>query len=329
MSRFGAIRRQLPSELPDNRYTAIPWLSRELFGEIFFMSLFTNVSGFFRVPRPKQKPRFVSFIELHVTHACNLTCESCSHYSNHGHRGSLELAQAESWMSAWSQRITLKEFNLVGGEPTMHPRLPEFVVLVRKHWPAAYIRIITNGFFLHRHLRLPSTLAADGNAGLALSIHHQDTAYVERLRPVFDLLANWQRDHGTTVETRQSHEGWTRRYLGFGDAMLPFEDGQPRQSWEVCPARYCKQLHDGKLWKCPPLAYLELQKSKYNLSPKWDPYLRYRPLDITCTDCELDDFLALEDEQACAMCSAEVRRFALPNPLRGRSSITASDGPHR
>src|ERR1700680_2164234 len=205
------------------------------------MSLFTDVSRFLRKSRRKTEPRPGPLLELHVTHACNLTCESCSHYSNHGHRGFLELAQAESWMRGWSERITAREFNLLGGEPTMHPRLSEFVVLVRKHWPAAHIHIITNGFFLHRHPDLPATLAADGNAALALSVHHHETAYLERLRPILDLLASWQRDHGTIVETMQSHQGWTRRYLGFGAAMLPFEDGRPRQSWEVCPARYCKQ----------------------------------------------------------------------------------------
>jgi hypothetical protein len=106
--------------------------------------------------------------------------------------------------------------------------------------------------------------------------------------------------------------------------MLPFEDGRPRQSWEICSARSCKQLHDGKLWKCPPLAYLKLQEAKYNLSPKWDPYLRYRPLDTTCTDRELDDFLTLEDESVCSMCSAEIRSFPLPNPLRSKAPKTAS-----
>ena len=30
-------------------------------------------------------------LELHVTHACNFTCEGCSHYSNHGHFGNISL----------------------------------------------------------------------------------------------------------------------------------------------------------------------------------------------------------------------------------------------
>jgi hypothetical protein len=147
--------------------------------------------------------------------------------------------------------------------------------------------------------------------------------YAERLRPIFDLLAGWQRDHGTVVHTWQSHEGWTRRYLGFGDEMLPFEDGRPRQSREVCPAKHCKQLHDGKIWKCAPLAYLGLQKAKFDLSGKWDPYLQYSPLDVTCTDRELDEFLTVEDEPACSMCSAERRPYQLPNPLRNEARASA------
>jgi molybdenum cofactor biosynthesis enzyme MoaA len=114
------------------------------------MSIFSGVSRVFRFRRPpKRKPRPVQRVELHVTHACNLTCESCSHYSNHAHRGNLGLEQADRWMGAWSDRITVDQFYILGGEPTIHPHLSKFVVLVRKHWPTAHIRIVTNGFFLY------------------------------------------------------------------------------------------------------------------------------------------------------------------------------------
>lgn len=264
----------------------------------------------------------VPLLELHVTHACNLTCESCSHYSDHGHRGNLDPAEADRWMAAWSGRLDVEHFNLLGGEPTIHPQLPEFIPLVRRHWPAARISIVTNGFFLHRHPGLPAALAAAGNADIWLSVHHGDAAYTERLRPSRELLAGWQRDHGIAVRIRPSHTQWTRRYRGFGADMLPFEDGRPRESWQICPARWCKQLHDGKIWKCGPLAYLGLQKAKYDLSEQWDPYLGYRPLDPACSGRELERFLALEDEPVCSMCSAEPRRFTLPNPMRNASGAS-------
>src|SRR5260221_8082020 len=40
------------------------------------------------------------FLEMHVAHACNLTCESCSHFSNQGHKGTLSVDDSVQWMSA-------------------------------------------------------------------------------------------------------------------------------------------------------------------------------------------------------------------------------------
>ncbi|WP_314955784.1 radical SAM protein [Bradyrhizobium cosmicum] len=280
----------------------------------FLAQIFRRLNG----PRsPPEKLRCINRLELHVTHACNLTCESCSHYSNHGHAGNLDLAAADRWMTGWSNRLEMEEFCLLGGEPTVHPLLADFVPLVRRHWPKTRIRIVTNGFLLRRHPELPIKMMAAGNCDIALSVHHDASSYRERLQPSMDLLDHWQSEYGTVVHTWLSHGVWTRRYTGSGVDMLPFEDGNPRRSWEICPARHCKQLHDGKIWKCAPLAYLGLQKAKYDISAKWNPYLNYAPLDPSATNGELDQFLAQEDESVCAMCSSEPRNFLLPNPLRG------------
>jgi hypothetical protein len=272
---------------------------------------------------PPLKRPVVWLLELHVTHACNLSCESCSHYSNHGHGGELSLAEAERWMLAWRDRIDVRQFNLLGGEPSIHPQLPEFIPLVRRHWPEAHVRVVTNGFFLFRHPGLPVALAAAGHADLCLSVHHGGEDYLRRLQPARDLLADWQRDHGIRVEIWESHAGWTARYRGRGAAMLPFEDGRPQDSWAICPAKWCKQLHDGKIWKCAPLAYLGMQKARYpQLSEQWDPYLRYVPLEANCSDEELRAFITRGVESACGMCPADRRPFTLPNPMRRSATQT-------
>jgi hypothetical protein len=67
-----------------------------------------------------------------------------------------------------------------------------------------------------------------------------------------------------------------------------------------------------------------MQQAKYDLSEKWAPYLGYQPLDPSCSDRELDQFLALEDEPACSMCSAEPRKFTLPNPMPNVRKASAS-----
>lgn len=270
----------------------------------------------------------INRLEMHVTHACNLACESCSHYSNHGHKGHLELTRADAWMTAWRSRITVGEFVLLGGEPTINPQLTQFIPLVRRHWPRAGILIVTNGFFLDRHPDLPRALADCGNARLAVSVHHDSSAYQQRIQPILALIDRWRSDHGIAVTVTQSHKFWTRRFLGFGDSMAPFEDRDPRGSWEICPARDCKQLFDGKLWKCAPIAYLNLQNQKFNLSEKWNSYTNYEPLESTCEDSELYEFITREEENICSMCSSKRREFELSDPmlspLRRDSSIYES-----
>ena len=245
-----------------------------------------HLSGLLRqvLRRPPPARRAVERLELHITHACNLTCDSCSHYSNHNHHGQLTLAEADRWMGLWSPRLAVSEFHLLGGEPTIHPDLPGFVTLARRHWPDAFIRIRTNGFFLHRHPGLPALLAADGRAALSVAVHHNSAEYREHLQPIFDLLGRWQRDFAVQIDVDQSFANWTQRYRGFGATMEPFEDAAPRASWEICPARLCKQLFEGRIHKCAPLAYLKMQKAKYDLSSKWDFYLGYQGLAPSCSD---------------------------------------------
>jgi len=160
---------------------------------------------------------------------------------------------------------------------------------------------------------------------LEISIHHSSPEYQEKIWPVRELVSRWERAYGTLGQYSESYRNWTRRYRGHGDAMEPFEDNRPRDSWLVCPAKWCKQLHEGRLWKCAPLAYLPMQALKYRMSEWWNQYLKYRPLEPHCSDDELDRFLALEDESYCAMCSAYPRHFDLPSPLV-RPKLSAGRG---
>lgn len=263
-------------------------------------------------------------LELHVAHSCNLACESCSHYSDQGHKGLVSLDEAARWIALWADRIAPATFSLLGGEPAIHPQLADFVPLVRSAWPNAHLRLASNGFLLGRHPELPKRLAEAGNARIAVSIHHGSDAYRRRLAPVIALLRGWAIDHGLNIVLEDSHGQWTRRYTGTGAEMAPFEDDEPRLSWQNCPARYCSQLLDGAIWKCAPLAYLPMQDRKYGLSAKWRPYLDYRPLPSDCPDAELRAFFAREDEPACAMCAARPERFAPPLPYPERAPAQAS-----
>jgi len=241
-------------------------------------------------------------LELHVAHACNLSCESCAHYSNHHHDGVLSLATAREWLSAWSMRLRPRQFSLLGGEPAINPALPQFVWLAREMFPGSEIILVSNGFLLKRHPRLPVALRGTG-ATLHISIHSGSDEYQRRLEPVRELIAGWQRRWGIAVNWRESFRTWTLRYRGYGKAMKPFDDGDPESSWRNCPAKWCLQLHEGKLWKCPAIAYLGMQDRKFGLRYEWQPYLAYEPLGEECNDAELQGFVERQVEAPCGMCS--------------------------
>ena len=256
-------------------------------------------------------------LELHVTHACNFTCEGCSHYSNHGHSGNISLDDCEEWLYGWSKRVKPKTFTILGGEPTLNKDLPEIVYMVMAMFPdpTTGIDVITNATGLHLQPRLPQMLVATG-ATLAVSIHSTEHPnYIKKFKRGYKLAKKWKHDLGVWVEFWDfTNKEWVRQYKGFGDTMMPYEDNNPRKSWEVCISKYAMQLHEGKLWKCPALAYLPMQAKKYNLSDKWNPYLKYQSLDVDCTDEELEEFLNREDESFCSMCPANRDVYTKPDP---------------
>ena len=270
-------------------------------------------------------PQELENLEIHAAHACNLACESCSHFSNHNHPGVLSLEDAASWMTAWKGRLRPSRFSILGGEPTLNRDLTKLVLLSREHWPAATIRIVTNGYYLNRHPELPRVMAEDGNSLLCLSVHHGSTEYLDSITPHVELLERWIERYDIKVEVYLSYTNWTRRYKGFGAAMEPFDDNDTRRSWENCPAKLCRQLFEYKIWKCSPLAYLQIQARRYELPKSWSAYLAYHPLHPDCSETELAEFFRREEETYCAMCPAEPEKIALPDPTRRKSGASGRE----
>jgi len=271
-------------------------------------------------------PRAITNLEIHVSHACNLTCESCAHYSNQGHKGLLALEDADRWMGAWRDRIAPRIFSLVGGEPTIHPELAAVAALAGQHWPSAIIRVLTNGFFLHRHPQLPRVLARFKSC-IEISVHHDSPEYMAKLMEIQKLVDGWSNEYGTVIRWTRSFGMWTRRYQGWGSAMQPFDDRNPRSSWQHCRARLSPQLFQGQIWKCPALAYLGMQNEKYHLAPEWAYYLTYRPLEPSCSPEELDSFFGREEESYCGMCPARPEQFRIASPLIPLSTWQATGRP--
>jgi hypothetical protein len=264
------------------------------------------------------RPVMIEFgnLEIHAWHGCNLSCESCSHYSPLGVQGGPTAAECAQWIDAWSDRLHPAVFSILGGEPTLNRDLVGIVEHAIAAFPNSRIRIATNGFLLNRHLQLPAAMAtAVDRVFLEVSAHHGSTEFEAKFAKVRTLVDRWRREHGVNIEIKESYKRWTRRYhVRAGEVIFP--DGSPRAAWEACIGKHCKQLFLGKIWKCPPITYFSLMQRSMRVEDKWCRLASsYRPLEPASDDEELASFFKLEEESVCQLCPNALQHFDLPNPM--------------
>ena len=70
----------------------------------------------------------------------------------------------------------------------------------------------------------------------------------------------------------------------------------------------------------PCISVSPMQANKYNLSQKWDPYLKYEPLTLDCTDEELKEFLSRRTSRS-ALCVQRIRRNLTSNKIQHYLSV--------
>lgn len=99
------------------------------FGKLFWLSL--------KVPFK---------IDVHVVEHCNLNCKGCSHFSSVAQPEFLDYKEYKKALP-YLARIekSIGQLQLIGGEPLLHPRLPELIKLTRSYLPNTKITILSNG----------------------------------------------------------------------------------------------------------------------------------------------------------------------------------------
>lgn len=240
-------------------------------------------------------------IEFHVVHTCNLSCDGCQHYTNHNLGGLVPFEEGSRWLQQWGRRVQPKRFKLLGGEPLLNKDLPRYVRCAAGVWPDADRMVTTNGLLLERCPGLADALL-ETETRVMVSRHSNDPAYVDKFMAALDVLRRW----GVEWTADDATKYWYRTYQGDGAGIRPFTDGDPRASWGACACRNCMQIHEGALWKCPPVAYLKPYVKKFpGVDRKaWAPFIGYQPLGIDATDEQLHEFVTRDTEPMCGLCPA-------------------------
>lgn len=258
----------------------------------------------------------IPHLEWHVTHSCNFTCQGCGHYTNDGYKEDITIDTLKEWYLLWNKRIRPRELSILGGEPLLNPRIVEIIYMTKEYWNIKEdqeFELVSNGLLFDRIDGLSEALI-DTNCILTITKHSKDSNYTR----LFDKAINSIDKSGVKYRIHDASENWYLVYTGYGCSIEPIGSDSYEESWDNCPGGQENfQLLDGKIYKCGALAYLPLQKQKYGdaLSPKWDPYLKYRPLLPTDSDIDVLEFFTRTAETVCSMCPKNKHYYSKDTPL--------------
>ena len=267
-------------------------------------------------------------LEMHITHACNLMCKYCAHFCDFDYAGEVPFTQGEEWLRAWAERLAPRQFRIMGGEPLLHKDAEKYIRLCAQCFPETHRDFVTNGLFLCKRADLLPVLI-ETQTVLTISLHplrskQQETALNDALALAYRYMSQ-----GLSLRINNSVNSWGKQYQGEGASIAPFTDGDPEKSFQVCSAKNCKTLHQGKLWKCPPLAYLPLIVDQLETKAFWEPYVQYKPVEIDASDAEIAAFLE-GDSQFCGMCATSRRSVAVPGIIPAiAADLLSVDGMRR
>ena len=216
------------------------------------------------MPRQQPTARTVGFrpgernVFLHLLTACNLSCRHC--YINPAQHGAATLPKATvlAWLRLFARPEKESNLVLLGGEPTLHPDLPEIIRAAKSLRYA--VTVDSNGFLFHNLLDRISPAELDF---LSFSLDGPDPAVNDPVRGkgVFRTCSEGLRQavargfNTSVIYTVSRHNiehlhrmpalladlGVKRFFIQvIGLRGKPAGQGQERSGWQVTPERWRK-----------------------------------------------------------------------------------------
>ena len=188
-------------------------------------------------------------LELSLTDHCNLNCKGCTHYCPIAPTHFMPLNEIERNLKTLSDKDPrmFRHIYLLGGEPLMHPDLPEICRITRKYFPEAEIKILTNGLLVKKMEEdfWEACHATDAAVSVTVYPVKIDYAEVERIC----------REKGVRYEIFHQPENGHFFSKHTVDDRNP---GNKHINFLRCHQIGCLTLRGGRIYPCSTSAYADL-----------------------------------------------------------------------
>ncbi|MDD4081583.1 MAG: radical SAM protein [Eubacteriales bacterium] len=129
---------------------------------------------------PKGKPALgINFAWLEVCDRCNLKCLHCYEEANDGASGRMMAWEDYLHVIAQLKAGGIKKIQFIGGEPMMHPRLKDMIILARPDFE--FIEVFTNATMINGEWAL---FFKEHNIHVAASVYSYDAAEHDKVTGV-------------------------------------------------------------------------------------------------------------------------------------------------
>jgi len=251
----------------------------------------------------------VKAIEFYITNVCNLTCTNCNRFNNHDFKGRYDF-DLEMY-KPWAKKVNFEKITIMGGEPTLHPKLGEWIENISLLWPFSRKRLYTNG----TRLVNPNNheLLAKYNWTVHVNLHGKKNSkmnkeIIRKIKDNWGPLKNLQRqNHALLANTNLGASIQIHYYNLFHDNAFKdqknftLHNGDPNKAHHYCTMKTCHHMIEGKMYKCGVVKLVpDLLKQKKLPYPGL--YDEYEPLTVDNITQEKVDNLRKNSIPQCKFC---------------------------
>lgn len=222
------------------------------------------------------------FLETMITQVCNLACEGCTNYSDLKHKGYVPWSQGKDWLQDWLEKIEIKEFGIMGGEPLINPEWQDWLQGVRFLLPDSRIRFTTNGLLLSDASDTLDFCENLGNITFKITVHLDDQLLESTIKdllsqrqwtPVTEYgIHRWAGPNGLRFQVNRP-DTFLKTFQNSYNNMLPW-NSNPVDAFNACCQQTCPLLHEGRIYKCSTAGLLKSVLDRFD-KPNWDQWQPY------------------------------------------------------
>jgi organic radical activating enzyme len=223
------------------------------------------------------------FLETMITQSCNISCSGCTNYSDLRHAGYVPWSQGQQQIQSWLDRIDIKEFGIIGGEPLINPEWRDWIIGVRKMLPASQLRFTTNGLLLDHAADIIDICESVGNIVFKITVHVHNAKLENHIEKIMSSrswtlvtefgITRWLGPNNIRFQINRPAT-FIKTYKNSYNNMQPW-DSDPAQAFNQCCQQTCPLLYQGRIYKCSTAGLLKDTLQKFN-NPnidQWAPYI--------------------------------------------------------